>query len=347
MSKVAKPTDTAAAPTASRARDFLMWRRAPDQRSAPAPRRGKPVEGLSGEAKAKGQFFTAPDFAKHCLDVLRRYVDIDGYQVVEPSAGQGAFLHILPEGTFGCDIERMSTDVFAADFLTLEIESNRPLLFVGNPPFGRNAGLAKRFFKHAASQGDVIAFILPRTFRKVGTVNALDDRFHMIHEEPVPPKAFVFQGKPYSVTTVFQIWARCEHRRAPLPELKTHPDFKFTSSEEGDFGLQRVGKDAGRVHREMDRSHRAHYFIKGDVEGTMRRCRSAFAAAASNTAGKPSLSMGEVVAIYEEQIARDRSHASRPKPEACGGHARPAPECGGTSCPSSGSTRRCATGEGK
>lgn len=320
MTKATKKSKSTAAPPPSRLRDFVVWRRRPSEptatvtapardvlrRPAPPASAASPPAACDG-AKAKGQFFTRPKLAKRYLRVLEKHVDLATLQIVEPSAGQGAFLQILPEGTFGCDIESMCADVFTADFLTLDISSNRHLAFVGNPPFGRNAKLAIRFFNHAARQCDVIAFILPRTFRKAGTINQLNDAFHLLHEELVPPKAFIFEGRPHSVTTVFQIWVRREERREQLPDVKTHPDFEFTTWDDGDFAIQRVGKYAGRVHHDMDRSRRAHYFIKGDVEGVMRKCQSAFARAARNTAGYPSLSMGEIVSIYGKRASRDRS----------------------------------------
>lgn len=73
--------------------------------------------------------------------------------------------------------------------------------------------------------------------------------------------------------------------------------FFFTPREDADFAIQRIGRRAGWVYREMWRSDQAHYFIRGNVEGTKRELQPAFAEVASNTAGKPSFAMSEVVAI--------------------------------------------------
>lgn len=261
---------------------------------------GSPVPS----AKALSQFYTRAHLVARYYRAFCRRFDPTCFQFVEPSAGSGVFLGVMPIGTFACDIAPTDPDIFVADFLTLRIWSSLPVACIGNPPFGKNSKLAIAFFNRAAEFSDVIAFILPRTFKKASTINCLDDRFHLLYEVVVPDKAFTFEGKLRSVPSVFQIWVRRDDRRAKIPEIRTHRHFEFTDGENGDFGLQRVGKDAGKVHHGMKRSRKAHYFIKGDVEGIMEQLRPAFAKAAANTAGKPSLSKPELVSIYAKHVSR-------------------------------------------
>lgn len=271
---------------------------------APLAVRHDPTPGdKGGPEKEKGQFYTKPRLARRYYQTFLRYFDAAKFQMVEPSAGFGAFLQLLPIGSFGCDIEPMGPGMYTADFLTVEFESARHIACIGNPPFGRNCKLAVRFFNRAATFSEVIAFIVPRTFRKTGIINDLDDRFHLIHEELVPDRAFLFRGRDRSVPTLFQMWVRREDRRVPLPDIKTHPDFEFGPREGADLVIQRIGQNAGRVHHDTERSDQAHYFIKGDVEDDMRKLERAFAKVAKNTAGKPSLAKSEIVTIYSERIA--------------------------------------------
>lgn len=265
--------------------------------------------GKVGREKALGQFYTRCDLAAQYYSVFCRFFDPKKFQFVEPSAGSGMFLRVLPTSTFGCDIAPAIPGIFTANFLALRIYCSLPTACIGNPPFGKNSRLAIDFFNRAADFSDVIAFIVPRTFRKASTINKLDDRFHLIHEELVPDEAFMFQGKPRSVPTVFQIWVREENRREKLPEIRTHRDFKFmpaAEAESADFALQRIGKNAGMVHDGLKRSPKAHYFIKGDVEDIMRELQPAFSAVAQDTAGKPSLSKTEIVRLYDEHLAKRR-----------------------------------------
>lgn len=277
----------------------------------------KPVRALAGKVgqdKERSQFYTRPDLARRYYRSFRKRFDPSDFQMVEPGAGRGAFLALLPIGSFGCDVEPMCAGIYTADFLTLGFNSGRPIACLGNPPFGRSAKLAIRFFNHAASYSEVIAFIVPKTFRKTATINLLDPRFHLIHEESVPADAFLFRGMLRSVSTVFQIWVRLGNLRPQLPDVKTHSDFKFTSPEDGDFAIQRVGKRAGRVHDEMWRSARAHYFIKGSVEAAMKALAPAFAKAAQNTAGQPSLAKSEIVSLYSRRTSAARRRREAVKP---------------------------------
>ena len=96
---------------------------------------------------------------------------------------------------------------------------------------------------------------------------------------------------------------RRESRREPIQDHKSHPDFKFVSREKADFALRRVGKYAGRVHDETWRSDKVHYFIQGEVWEIMIELEPAFAEAARNTAGQPSLAKSELTSIYSDWLA--------------------------------------------
>lgn len=160
--------------------------------------------------------------------------------------------------------------------------------------------MAVRMFNHAASQSDVVAFILPRSVLKASIENRLNPYFHKVHEEMVPDDAFLFRSKPYSVPAVFQIWERrAEPRKLQLEETR-HPDFQFTTPDLADFAIQRVGHRAGRIHGNLTASPRSHYFMKGDVEAVMRELD--FASVVANVAGNPSLAKSEIISLYRAWV---------------------------------------------
>lgn len=254
------------------------------------------------------QYYTRPDIAAHLYAVFREYFDPKGLLMVEPSAGTGSFCRLLPFGSLAFDVEPKYRGIQTADFLTMHIQSDRPLGIIGNPPFGKNASMAVRFFNHAAWQSNVIALILPRSFRKGSIVNRLDRAFHLLHEKEVPANAFLFRSKPYNVPALFQIWERRPEQRDLLPTDTRHPDFKFSKPQDADFAIQRVGARAGLVHHKFTASPKSHYFIKGDVEAQMRQLD--FASVVGNTAGNPSLAKAEIVALYQDWIdASSKIHA--------------------------------------
>lgn len=125
------------------------------------------------------QYYTCQQVARKLYGVFQEYFDPNQYQLVEPSAGTGSFFRLMPHGSLAFDVDPKYPGIRTADFLCVEIRSEREVAVVGNPPFGRNASMAVRFFNHAAWQASVIALILPRTFRKASIENRLDRNFHL------------------------------------------------------------------------------------------------------------------------------------------------------------------------
>lgn len=264
-------------------------------------------------ASARGldQFYTLAECATHCYRIVREHLDPTGYLMVEPSAGKGAFSNLLSTGSVAYDRDPRSPGIETADFLEIFIESRLGLAVIGNPPFGKNASMAVKFFNHAASQSNAIAMIFPKTFLKTSIQNRLDRNFHLIRQEPVPHNAFEFQLEPYHVPTVFQIWVRQDELRGLQAVETTHPDFEFTTADQADFAVQRVGVNAGRIHHDFNRSASSTYFIRGAVEAIMAQLD--FARVVVHVAGQPSLAKSEIVALYREYIARlaTRTHPPR------------------------------------
>ncbi len=247
------------------------------------------------------QFYTRTEIAAYLYSRFLQFFDDASFLMVEPSAGEGSFYRLLPHGSVGYDVDPKYPGIITADFLKVVLPSDRKIAVIGNPPFGRNASMARRFFNHAARQADVIGFILPRTFRKISTENQLNRNFHLLYEETVPENAFLFRSKPHNVPTIFQIWERRPEKREHRIAETRHPDFEFTTPDRADFAIQRVGARAGRVHRDLNAGDTWHYFIKGDVEEIMARLD--FGSVVRNTAGNPSLAKAEIVSLYREWIS--------------------------------------------
>ena len=133
-------------------------------------------------------------------------------QIVEPSAGNGAFLSpldVLGKPVLALDIAPENQRVEKADFL--KFQGAKPTLFLGNPPFGHVGHKAVRFFNHSANCGaEIIAFVLPRSFRKQSVQNRLNRNFHLCIDHEMPKNAFLLRGEQHHVPTVFQIWRRFE-----------------------------------------------------------------------------------------------------------------------------------------
>tara|TARA_R110002060_G_scaffold74110_1_gene83206 strand:- start:1955 stop:2971 length:1017 start_codon:yes stop_codon:yes gene_type:complete len=187
------------------------------------------------------QFYTKKEIVQRCLGIM----DLSLYdKVIEPSAGNGAFYSLLPSDTrLGLDLEPAHPHIRKCDFFDFSLESEKfdNVLTIGNPPFGKNSSLAKRFFNHAAVFSNTIAFILPRTFKKKEFQNGLDLNFHLVREFLLPVNSFYTPaGDDYKVPCVFQVWNRRDEKREEVEILREHEDFEFLSTNDYDFIFKNV-----------------------------------------------------------------------------------------------------------
>lgn len=224
----------------------------------------------------KDQYYTKSSVAKKCVDKI--YASIpqsEMYQWIEPSAGNGVFLKILPN-TFdkiGIDLEPKSADIQQGNFLDWTPISQKKRIFYGNPPFGRQGSLAKSFIKHAAEYADIIAFILPRSFVKPSMSRAFPLKFHCIHSEELEKNAFEVNNVEYDVPCVFQIWVKKDTERALEPAILAEGFTYVKVDKPFDIAFKRVGGQAGKCYpfitdAAAKYNYQYYYYFKLDDEYT-------------------------------------------------------------------------------
>ena len=267
---------------------------------------------VRSRSRALDQFYTRPEVARDCVARVRAFVRDLGWSVawIEPSAGDGAFLQFLPEPRIGLDIAPARQGIECADFLTWRPKPTEArIVVVGNPPFGKNASVAVRFFNHAARFADIVAFVVPRTFQKDSTKTKLAQSMSLAFEMSLGPDGFLFDGQPYDVPTVFQVWRRdaAAGTARREPSLRTHPHFAFLRTPaEADFAFQRVGARAGLVSLEgLRKSPQSHYFIQVitpdiDVMAVLRSVD--WSPLKHRTAGNPSIGKAELIGEYVRAV---------------------------------------------
>jgi hypothetical protein len=263
-------------------------------------------------ARNLDKFYTKAEIARQCVDDFERWTDIDltttKTDILEPSAGAGAFLDFLPSRTLAYDLLPEDPRISGQDFLKLE--RRQPAIVIGNPPFGKNCRLAIPFFNHAATFADQIGFIVPRTFEKVSIQNRLNPQYHLLNQRVLVRESFTFEGKSHSVPCVFQVWERRDDLRPKVTLPLVHADFDFVTREEADFALQRVGEYAGAVKTCFSGVSKAsHNFLRanGSVEELLAFFRAIdFSEVKARTVGQPSISKTEIVALYSELKAKSR-----------------------------------------
>ncbi len=250
------------------------------------------------------QFYTRPELAEaYVARVIERWRDPD-VLFVEPAAGTGAFIRpLLNAGKKVCalDIVPKAPQIIRSDFLQFDLAAyaaaHSAIVIVGNPPFGKNAGTAVQFFNRAAIHADEIAFIVPRTFRKMSVQNRLHPRFRLTEDKDLESRAFRRFGKPHDVPCAWQIWTRHGVDRPKLIPPSVDHLIGYTTPQKANFAMRRVGFYAGRITTTNFRhlSKMTHYFIRELMDGVIEALRSVnWAEIAGQTAGVRSLAKAEI-----------------------------------------------------
>jgi predicted RNA methylase len=262
---------------------------------------------------ALGQYYTNPNIAGKYYKVIESLINLDNYELqLEPSAGTGSFFNLMDtDKRVGLDIDPKYPGIECINFFDYQ-PLNKSIITIGNPPFGKNASLAVKFFNRAATFSQVICFIVPKSFKKDSIQNKLNLNFWLLFEEDLPKNSFVYDGKAYHVPCCFQIWEKREEKRQQVIIDLKNDIFEFVKkNQKPDLAVRRVGGTTGKAHLKMkDLSESSHYFLK--VKNKMNKEDLAklingidFNKIINSTAGIKSLSKHEFVKMlmveYEVQ----------------------------------------------
>lgn len=256
------------------------------------------------------QFYTRPDVAEDLVGKLQEYVEARSlghsfHKVIEPSAGAGAFLQ--PLSSLGKPLQAMDISpahptIEHANFF--DFRNDVPALYVGNPPYGHAANLAVRFFNHAASNAaELIAFIVPKTFRKDSVQDRLEQQFHLVHDEDIPTNAFLLDGVQHDVPSAFQIWRKQSYLRKSQT-LRSSKWITFTSPGQADFAIRRVGRKAGQLLKGLDHNPSTTLFFTAVHPRVLDILRDnpEIARLADSAVGPRSIAKSEIYKIVENRM---------------------------------------------
>lgn len=271
------------------------------------------------------KFYTNSDIADKCIAAVGNMYDWNLWgMVIEPSAGNGSFYTRIPvhmDKKVGYDIAPEHDDIVCQDFFNITYTGpNGPILVIGNPPFGRVSSLAIKFFNHAATicqvTGSVIAFIIPRTFRRPSVQNKLNPAYHLVFDEDIPTSPCSFTPN-MAVKCCFQIWERRDEPRAIIIQETKHPDWQFlamgpldergqpTPPTDADFALRAYGGKCGEIVEtglETLRPKSWHWIKINPVRITknalIMRFKQLDYSLSTNTARQNSIGRAELVGLY-------------------------------------------------
>lgn len=273
--------------------------------------------------KPTDEFFTNTNVALECIRLFMEHI-VPGPDdiLIEPSAGSGSFSHNLRGNVYAFDIKSRHSSIMEKDFLTLPsspwfkttiLDQHVPIHVIGNPPFGRQSSLAKKFIRLCCAFSSSVSFILPKSFKKDSFQRTFPLHFHKVYETDLPPGSFTIGDKVHDVPCVFQIWKKHIILREN-PSRQEPYGFVFCKKEDTpDFALRRVGVYAGKLVVGPDFinvSPQSHYFIKVVHQDKQQfvSCYHRIIFGHDNTVGPKSISKTEFISkinmVLEDQIKK-------------------------------------------
>ena len=219
--------------------------------------------------KKYDKYYTKVDIVTELI----KHIDFSKFSIaIEPSAGCGNFSNNIPIKCISFDIkpEDDEKEIIEADFLEINIneylDNDDKVIVIGNPPFGRQASLAVKFFNKSALIKNTIciAMILPKSFKKSSIKNRLNLDFTLSQELELKKYSFTYGGKDYDVPCIFQIWMRTSIKRKKDPKFKLCDKFQFVIEKDCNvdtIAFRRVGVYAGKASLYSKQSKQSHYFL--------------------------------------------------------------------------------------
>ena len=176
-----------------------------------------PIDYSKYSSKEKDQFYTPTETARKCFDIFQEFLLDKGesdteYTYIEPSAGDGSFLEVLPKDrTISMDIEPKFENIDTQDYLSwLPSDKQKKYIVFGNPPFGLRGQLALKFINHSSTFADYVCFILPQLFESdgKGVPRKRVEGYNLVYSEKLDTSFYEPSKKEVKVNCIFQIWSK-------------------------------------------------------------------------------------------------------------------------------------------
>lgn len=242
-------------------------------------------------------YFTSEEDAQFVADRLSEFSWLNS-TILEPSCGSGALVKPLKKLGLKPDCGDLIDYGIGANIENyLDSDHKHYGLVLTNPPFGKMAALAVKFFNKAATHTDRIAFIVPQSFRKVSVIDRLDRFYWPVLDEDLPSQVYNLpDGTKRKVRTCFQMWERRVTQREKISSIDHSCFFQTLTKKEaletdGAYALRGQGSSAGKVLKGLDHSEASTRFLVGSKDIFQRMDLSRIA---SFTAGIPSIGFSEL-----------------------------------------------------
>lgn len=272
----------------------------------------KPVKLGNTRTTGKEQYYTPNWLAKEILErSCRQISNYESRVFLEPAGGTGSFVTAAMELGFkdvvAMDIEPKHPSVTFGDFLHKKIDVSGAIC-VTNPPFGRNNALSVPFFNQAAKYSDLIAFVVPRSWRKWTVLNRLDASFFLVDDWDLSIDYVDEEGNAThgvgNLRTCVQVWVRDPVKRRLPVRIPDHNIIQKVSPKEADVSFTLFGYGCGTVKEDFPRvSNSTQTFFKLIHPRALEALRAVdFSRFYKHTAYTEALGMQEINFLLNEYL---------------------------------------------
>lgn len=174
--------------------------------------------------KINDQYFTKPETARWCLDLIKDHYDLEGKTAFEPACGGGVFVaasedeglkwktnELFPqegrEGTYDFEDNFLKSK----DQQELETAFGRYDFVITNPPFGNGSRMAKDFVHNALKIANVVGMVLPKACRRDHFIDTLPPDVRIVEDRNLEDKDFTEfilpDGSEKKVGCIFMVFS--------------------------------------------------------------------------------------------------------------------------------------------
>ena len=172
--------------------------------------------GSKESLEYKDAYFTHPDDVEWCIRQLDRLYGIKGKTALEPAAGANVFVKAAPQLKWTTnelfpEFAQGEDHDYNLDFATADLSVLGQFDFViGNPPYGRNSMLARKFVLRSLEVSNVVAMVVPKGLRRHTIWDKhFPDDCKVVFEESLPNSTFSLpDGQVKEVGTFFLVLER-------------------------------------------------------------------------------------------------------------------------------------------
>jgi len=218
------------------------------------------------KAKELDKYYTNSDVAISCAEELKKVFNVYSLDWIEPSAGNGSFL--LDFVTHAYDIYPEREDILQKDWFNVKPTNYYGL--IGNPPFGKRNALSKAFIKKAVKDDycKCIAFVLPSVYNKHTLQKVFPASWKLIVNKELSSESFTFEGKPYRIPSVFQVWVEYSDLldlRAVERKDFCNKHFSICNKEEADLFVMGASCNTVKYPKDVSSNNRGYYLKAKDL----------------------------------------------------------------------------------